>query len=435
MNAKTLAATFAAAMLCASQAQAQTEIQWWHSMGGALGDRVSDLAGKFNASQQDYKVITTYKGQYPVSMTAAIAAFRAGNAPHILQVFEVGTATMMAAKGAIVPVAKVMTDAREPFDPKAYLPTVAGYYTDLKGNMLSFPFNSSTALFYINKGAFKKAGLEPKAPETWKQFVATAEKLKAAGQQCVYTTSWPSWVHIENFSAWHNVPIGTKQNGMGGFDTQFTVNSPLHVRHVAMLGDLAKKGLFTYAGRTNQGDAKFSSGECAMFTGSASAQGGIKKSGKVDWSVHFLPYYDDVKGAPQNSIIGGASLWVMAGRKPLEYKGVAKFLAFLSRPEIQMDWHTGTGYVPITMAAYEMTRKTGYYDKEPGAETTIKQLTHKAPTANSKGLRFGNFVQGREVIEEEMEAVFAGSKDAKTAMNDAVKRGNDILRKFEAANK
>jgi len=435
MNAKKLAAALAAAMLCAPQAQAQTEIQWWHSMGGALGDKVNELAAKFNASQKDYKVVATYKGQYPVSMTAAIAAFRAGQAPHILQVFEVGTATMMAAKGAIVPVAKVMTDAKEPFDPKAYMPTVAGYYTDLKGNMLSFPFNSSTALFYINKDALKKAGLQPVAPKTWKEFAATAEKLKAGGQQCVYTTSWPSWVHIENFSAWHNVPIGTKQNGMGGFDTQFTVNSPLHVRHVAMLGDMAKKGLFTYAGRTNQGDAKFSSGECAMFTGSASAQGGIKKAGKVDWSVHFLPYHDDVKGAPQNSIIGGASLWVMGGRKPAEYKGVAKFLAFLSKPEIQMEWHTSTGYVPITMAAYELTRKTGYYDKEPGAETTIKQLTHKAPTANSKGLRFGNFVQGREVIEEEMEAVFAGSKDAKTAMNDAVKRGNDILRKFEAANK
>jgi sn-glycerol 3-phosphate transport system substrate-binding protein len=437
MKIKILAVAMLAIGLASANAQAQTEIQWWHSMGGALGERVDELAAKFNASQKDYKVVATYKGQYPVSMTAAIAAFRAGNAPHILQVFEVGTATMMAAKGAIVPVATVMKNAKEPFDPKAYLPTVAGYYTDLKGNMLSFPFNSSTALFYINKDAFKKAGLDPVAPKTWKEFVTTAEKLKAAGNACPYTTSWPSWVHIENFSAWHNVPIGTLQNGMGGLDTKFTINSPLHVRHIAMLGDLAKKGLFAYAGRTNQGDAKFSSGECAMFTGSASAQAAIKKAAKFEWSVNFLPYYDDVKGAPQNSIIGGASLWVMASknRKPDEYKGVAKFLAFLSQPEIQMDWHIKTGYVPITLAAFEMTRKSGYYDKEPGAELTVRQLTNKVPTANSKGLRFGNFVQGREVIEEEMEAVFAGTKDAKTAMNDAVTRGNEILRKFQAANK
>jgi sn-glycerol 3-phosphate transport system substrate-binding protein len=432
---KSLAFTLVAYALTVATAQAQTEIHWWHSMGGALGEKVNELATKFNASQKDYKVLPVYKGQYPESMTAAIAAFRAGNAPHILQVFEVGTATMMAAKGAIVPVAKLMADAGEPFDPNAYLPTVSGYYTDLKGNMLSFPFNSSTALFYINEDALKKAGLKPVAPKTWKEFAQTAEKLKAAGQQCVYTTSWPSWVHIENFSAWHNVPIGTKQNGMGGFDTQFTINSPLHVRHVSMLGDMAKKGLFTYAGRTNQGDAKFGSGECALFTGSASAQAGIKKAAKFEWSAHFLPYYDDVKAAPQNSIIGGASLWVMGGKKAPEYKGVAKFFAFLSRPEVQMDWHTSTGYVPITLAAYELTRKSGYYQQNPGAETTIKQLTNKLPTENSKGLRFGNFVQGREVIEEEMETVFAGRKDAKSALDDAVRRGNEILRKFEAATK
>jgi sn-glycerol 3-phosphate transport system substrate-binding protein len=435
MRLKCLAAVLAAGLLSAN-AHAQTEIQWWHSMTGALGDKLGEIAGGFNASQKDYKVVPVYKGSYPESMTAAIAAFRAGNAPTILQVFEVGTATMMAAKGAIKPVYQVMKDAGEPFDPTAYLPAVAGYYTNSKGEMLSFPFNSSTVLYYINKDAFKKAGLDPtKAPKTWKELIAAAEKLKAGGQACVYTTGWPSWMHIENFSAWHNVPIGTRENGIGGFDTRFTFNSPLHVRHIAMLGDLAKKGLFTYAGRTNQAEAKFYSGECAMLTSSASAQGNIRRNAKFDWSVNFIPYHDDVKGAPQNSIIGGASLWVMGGKNAETYKGVAKFFAYLSKPAIQMDWHTGTGYVPITMAAYEVTRKSGFYDKIPGADVVVKQLNNKPPTANSKGLRFGNFVQGREVIEEELESVFPGKKDAKTALDDAVRRGNEILRKFEAANK
>ena len=436
MRINTLAAALAAASLFATSAQAQTEIQWWHSMGGALGEKLNEVAGKFNASQKEYKINAVFKGSYPESMTAAIAAFRAGGAPHILQVFEVGTATMMGAKGAIVPITKVMADAKEPFEPKAYLPAVAGYYTDSKGNMLSFPFNSSTVLFYINKDAFKKAGLDPeKAPKTWKEFGIAAGKLKASGQSCVYTTSWPSWMHIENFSAWHDVPIGTKQNGMGGMDAEFTINSPLHVRHISMLADFAKNGWFTYAGRTNQGDAKFSSGECAMFTGSSGAQAGIKKAAKFEWSVNFMPHHDDVKGAPQNSIIGGASLWVMGGKKPAEYKGVAKFMAYLSKPEVQMEWHTATGYVPITMVSYDMTRKSGFYDKNPGADMAVKQLNNKAPTANSKGLRFGNFVQGREVIEEELEAIFAGKKDAKAGLDEAVKRGNEILRKFQAANK
>ncbi len=430
------AALFAAGMFCASGAHAQTEIQWWHSMGGALGEKLNALATKFNASQTQYKVVPVFKGSYPESMTAAIAAFRAGNAPHLLQVFEVGTATMMAAKGAIVPVTKVMADAKEPFDPKSYLPAIAGYYTDSKGNMLSFPFNSSTVVLYINRDAFKKAGLNPdQVPKTWKEMNAAMLQLKVRGQDCVYTTGWPSWMHIENFSAWHNVPIGTKENGMAGMDTVFTINTPLHVRHLTMLGDMAKKGLFTYAGRTNQAEAKFASGECAMLTSSTGAQANFRQNAKFDWSVNFMPYHDDVAGAPQNSIIGGASVWVMAGKKPDEYKGVAKFLAFLSKPEIQMEWHTGTGYIPITMAAYDLTRKSGFYEKNPGADVAVKQMTNKPPTANSKGLRFGNFVQGREVIEEEMENVFSGKKDAKTALDDAVKRGNDILRKFEAANK
>jgi len=436
MIQKTMAAAaLAAALVAATPAAAQTEIQWWHSMGGALGEALNELATKFNDSQKEYKVVATYKGSYPESMTAAIAAFRAGQAPHILQVFEVGTATMMAAKGAIKPVYQLMKEQGEPFDPKAYLPVVTGYYSDQQGNMLSFPFNSSTALFYIDKNKFRKAGLQPVPPKTWKELIAVAEKLKASGQDCVYTTGWPSWVHIENFSAWHNLPIGTKENGFGGLDTQFTFNSPTHVKHIEMLADMAKRGLFTYAGRTNQADSKFASGECAMATISAGALGGIIKAAKTDWQISFLPYHDDVKGAPQNSIIGGASLWVMSGRKAEEYKGVARFLAFLSRPEIQMEWHVKTGYVPITMAAYELTKKSGFYDQNPGRDMAVKQLTNKAPTENSKGLRFGNFVQGRTVIEEELEAAFAGKKSAKAALDDAVRRGNEILRQFEAANR
>src|SRR3954470_3715270 len=374
VNLKKIGAVLALSALLAP-AHAQTEIQWWHSMTGANNTGVSELAAKFNASQKDYKIVPVFKGSYPESMTAAIAAFRAGNPPHILQVFEVGTATMMSAKGAIVPVAKVMADAKEPFDPKAYLPTVTGYYSDSKGNMLSYPFNSSTVVFYVNKDAFKKAGLDAeKAPRTWKEFVAAAEKLKASGQECVYSTGWPAWMHIENFSAWHNVPIGTKQNGMAGTDTEFTINSPLHVRHVTMLGDMAKKGLFTYAGRTNQAESKFSSGECAMLTSSSGAQANIRRNAKFEWSVNFIPYHDDVQGAPQNSIIGGASLWVMGGKTNNAYRGVARFFEYLSKPEVQLDWHKSTGYVPITLAAYELAKKEGYYQQNPGADIAVRQL-------------------------------------------------------------
>src|SRR3979411_1536172 len=165
--ATTLATTFA----LASPAHAVTEIQWWHALTGANNDVVVKLAEEFNASQSEYKVVASYKGSYADTMNAGIAAFRAGNAPHILQVFEVGTATMMAATGAVKPVYKLMADAGEKFDPKAYLPAITGYYSTSKGEMLSFPFNSSSTVMWINKDALKKATIA-EIPKTWPEVFA-----------------------------------------------------------------------------------------------------------------------------------------------------------------------------------------------------------------------------------------------------------------------
>ena len=420
----------------AGGAQAATEIQWWHSMTGALGDQVNDIANKFNAAQSDYKVVTVYKGGYDESMTAAIAAFRSGKAPHILQVFEVGTATMMAGKKAIKPVYEVMAQSGEKFDPKSYMPAVTGYYTDTQGRMLSMPFNSSTTVFWYNKDAFKKAGLDTnKPPKTWDEVEAYAIKIKDSGQACAYTTSWPSWALLENMSAWHNQEFATKQNGFGGLDTKLVFNNQIMVRHIAKLSSWVKAGLFTYAGRGNSGDAKFYGGDCAMSTASSAGYANIKRNAKFEFGVSQLPYYEDVKGAPQNSIIGGASLWVMSGKKPAEYKGVAKFFTFLSSPAIQANWHQKTGYVPITKAAYELTKQQGFYEKNPGTDVAIQQLLLKNPTKDSKGIRLGNFVQIRGIIEEEMESVWAQKKGPKQALDDAVERGNVELRKFERANK
>ncbi len=179
-----------------------TVVHWWHAMGGVLGKRVGDIAKGFNDAQAQCQVIPTFKGNYTENMTAGIAAFRAGKQPHILQVFEVGTATMMGAKGAIKPVYEVMTEGGERFDPSGYLSTVVGYYTSPDGKMLSMPFNSSTPVLYYNQDAFKKAGLDPdKPPATWPEVAAAAKKTKAAGYPCGFSTAWQSWVHLENFSA------------------------------------------------------------------------------------------------------------------------------------------------------------------------------------------------------------------------------------------
>ncbi len=431
------AAVLLAAGLATPAVQAATEIQWWHAMGGANGERVNQIAKGFNDSQSDYKVTPVFKGTYTETMTAAIAAFRAGQQPHIVQVFEVGTATMMAAAGAVYPVYQLMADAGEPFDPTAYLPAVAGYYTTPDGKMLSMPFNSSTPVLWYNKTAFAKAGLDPdQPPKTWTEVVADAKATQAAGYACGLTTAWQSWVQVENMSAWHNQPIGTLANGFEGLSTELVFNqNDVVPRHIANLAEWQKTKIFDYGGRTNTAAPKFYTQDCVMYTESSAGYGGIKSNVKdFEFGVGMLPYYDDIAGAPQNSIIGGASLWVLQGHPAEDYKGVAKFFTYLSSPEVQAAWHQATGYLPITQAAYELSQKQGFYDQNPGTDTAIKQITLNPPTANSKGLRFGNFVQIRDIINEELEAVWNGSKSAKDALDAAVTRGNQLLREFEANN-
>jgi sn-glycerol 3-phosphate transport system substrate-binding protein len=370
-------------------------------------------------------------------MNAGIAAYRAKTPPHILQVFEVGTATMMAAKGAVKPVHEVMKESGLPFDPSAYLPTVTGYFTTRDDKMISMPFNSSTPVLYYNVEMFKQAGLDPdKPPKTWPQLGEIARKLVAAGVcKSGFSSAWNGWIHIENFSAWHNVPIGTKANGFAGTDAEYKFNSPLQVKHFQQLADWQKDNVFVYGGRTNTGNAKFSSGEVAMYTESSAGYAGFKKTAKFEFRTSMLPYWPDMKGVPQNTIIGGASLWVLAGHKAVEYKGVAAFFNYLSKPEIQASWHQDTGYLPITMAAYDLTKKQGFYEKNPGTETALLQMTLNKPTENSKGLRFGDHAKTRDILDNEFEAIFAGKKTAKQGLDDAVKGGNELLRKFQKANK
>jgi sn-glycerol 3-phosphate transport system substrate-binding protein len=411
-------------------------INWWHAHGGRLGELVNGIADGFNKSQNKYKLVATYKGNYADTMTAGIAAFRSKNPPHILQVFEVGTATMMAAKGAIKPVYEVMAESGLPFDPNAYLPTVTSYYTTADGKMLSMPFNSSTPILWYNVEAFKKAGLDPdKPPATWPEVGEYSKKLVAAGYGGGFSTAWISWIQIENFSAWHNVPVGTQENGFGGLDTEFVYNSPLHVRHIQQLADWQKDKIFVYGGRTNLGDAKFETGEVAMHTESSAGYARFKANCKFEFRTGMLPYWPDVTGAPQNTIIGGASLWVLQGHPAEDYKGVATFFNYLSSATVQSEWHKATGYLPITTAAYDLTKEQGFYKENPGMETALKQMLLNKPTANSKGLRFGNFLQVRDVNYNELEAIFAGKKTAQEGLNDAVAAGNKLLRKFEDANK
>jgi sn-glycerol 3-phosphate transport system substrate-binding protein len=417
-----------------SPAFAATDIMWWHAMSGELGKQVEKLAGDFNASQSDYRIVPTYKGSYTETVTAAIFAFRSRSQPAIVQVNEIATATMTGAKGAIYPVYELMRDQQESFSPEAYLPAVTGYYADVEGNLLSFPFNASTPILYYNKDMFRSAGLDPDTPpKTWPELGLAARRLRERGALCGFTTSWPSWINVENLSAFHNSPIASKTNGFGGLDAVLTFNNSLVVRHIGQLADWQTTKLFDYSGRGQSAEPRFQRGECGIFIGSSATRADIKANSRFEVGYGMMPYWPDASGAPQNSIIGGATLWVLRDRPRAEYSGVARFFAYLSKPEVQAAWHQNTGYLPITRAAFDLTRAQGFYDRNPGAAISIEQITLNPPTENSRGLRLGSFVLIRDAIEDELELAFSGRKPARQAMDSAVERGNKMLRQFERA--
>lgn len=435
---RALSAGIAAATMSMS-AHAFTEITWWHSMGGELGERLSALAEDFNASQDEYRVTPSYRGEYEQTMVNTIAAFRAGEQPHIVQIYEVGTGTMMAAQGAVYPVYQLMEAHGNDFDPNNYLPVVTGYYTDTDGNMLSMPFNSSTPILYYNKDIFEAAGLDPETPPTtWEEMGEMGQQIVDEGAaSCGFTMAYAAnWIGLENFSALHNQPIGTLENGFGGLETEFTFNGEVQARFWDQLKEWSDSGVYSYAGPANGPDAapSFYSSDCAMYMNSSASRADVLANSDFDVGFGMLPYYDDIDGAPQNSIIGGATLWVLAGHEDNEYTGVAEFLEYLSLPDVQAEWHQGTGYLPITTAAFELSQEQGYYDENPGADIAIEQINLNEPTENSKGLRFGNYPQVRMILDEEFQAVLAGSKSGQQALDDAVRRGNQILRDFESAN-
>ncbi len=424
-----------AILLATAPARAVVEVQWWHAMSGELGRQVEKLAADFNATQTGFRIVPIYKGNYTETVTSAIFAFRSRSQPAIVQVNEIATATMMAAKGATYPVYELMRDQAETFTPSAYLPAITGYYTDTAGNMLSFPFNASTPILYYNRDLFRAAGLDPEVPpKTWPELGAMAKRLRSAGSACGFTTSWPSWINVENFSAFHNIPMATRSNGLAGLDAALTINNATMVRHIGQLAEWQKTKVFDYSGRGTAAEPRFQKSECGIFLGSSATRADILKNAKFDVGYGMLPYWPDVASAPQNSMIGGATLWVLRDRPRDEYKGVAKFFAFLSQPDIQAAWHQNTGYLPSTRAAYELTKSQGFYQRNPGTEKSIEQITLKPPTENSTGLRLGSFTLIRDAIEDELEAAFAGKKTAQQALDTAMERGNRLLRQFERAN-
>ncbi len=410
-------------------AHAVTELQFWHAMQGPSAVAIQKLADQFNASQQLYRVVPSYHGDYEETLVAGLAAVRQGKAPHLLQVYEVGTADMMANRSAFKPLYQLAQETRIPLDKEPYFPPAAAFYSDPPGRLLALPFNSSTPVLYYNRDAFIKARLDPdKPPASWYDLQPMLLALQGEGDSdCPYTTSWQTWVHVENISAWHNYPVASGNNGFSPGKSELVFNSHLMVRHISLLSAWMKSSLFIYSGREDAGEARFASGECAVFTGSSAALASIKARARFQVGVAQLPYYDDFQGSPYNTLIGGAALWTMAGKTPAEYAGVARFLQFLAAPEPAAEWHKSTGYVPLTRGAYTALQRTGYFQEQPLMDIAVKQLRGVHSGSYARGVRLRHYAKIRNILDEELEEVWKGRKAPITALGDAVERGNALL--------
>jgi sn-glycerol 3-phosphate transport system substrate-binding protein len=438
------AAPVAAAPVVRAMAAGPVQITWWHAMSGALGDQVARITKQFNEANKDVVLTSVFKGSYPDTLNASIAAWRAGKAPNVTQVFDVGTGTMLAAGPAVKQIWQLAKETGADIKPETYIPAVRGYYSLPDGRLASMPFNSSTAVMWYNKDAFKAAGLDAaNPPKTWADVMAAAKVLKAkwadpenakgGPTRYALTTSWLTWIQFEEFSAIHNIAFASEADGFNGLGAVLECNSPAHVAQLQRFMDMGKEGTFKYGGRDSAPDPMFYTGVAAIGFGSSAGRGDIVRNAKFDYGEALMPWDPSVSKEPHNTFIGGASLWAMTapGRTEAEYKAVAAFLKFLALPEQDAMWAQNSGYVPVTLAGDELSKKQGYYEKNPGTDVPIQSLLRSPVTQYSRGMRLGRLPEIRNILYEECEQAFAGKKTAKAALDETVSRGNVVLRAFQ----
>jgi sn-glycerol 3-phosphate transport system substrate-binding protein len=412
----------------ASGAWAQTEIQFWHAMGGRLGEVVEEIAEKYNASQGDYVLVPTYKGGYEDTMTAGIAAFRAGQQPHLIQIFDAGAATIINAPGATIPVEDLLSQHGDGFNGADYIEGVRYFYADSDGKMIGMPFNSSTPLLYYNKEILAEAGIDA-PPTTWEEFEAMAPKIKEAGYQALAQSHSP-WIFSENFHSRHNIQLATANNGYDSTDVKILYNNDAMKAHWSKVKEWLDAGYYGFYGR-GWGDNQdaFVQKKVAMWLGSSGSFGGLRNSADFDFGTSYLPYWESIIDEPKSTFIGGAAVFAMSGKSDEENEATADFLTFLSSPDIQYFWHKETGYVPITNAAYELAKEDGYYESTPDAEIGILQLSQPGGEW-TKGYRLGFYVQIREVMYKHYEGIFSGETSVEDAFAKIEEESNDLLARF-----
>lgn len=419
--------------LTSAPALSATKFEFWYGLSGDLSERIQDMCKTFNESQSDYEIVCVSQDNYDNNLQSTIAAFRANKQPTITQIFDAGTLDLMLSE-AYVPVRQLMEENGFDINWSDYFAGVGSYYSTSTGELLSMPFNSSTAVFYYNTDALKAVGVET-LPATWTQIEDTARKLKAAGYDCpVAFDPSASWQWFEQFSASHNQPIATKANGFEGLDAEMVVSKGLFVDQLTWMKKMYDEGLFVLKSKDSGETANdaFTNAKCMMATSSIADHGtfGKKAVEGMHWDVSMMPMMEGVER--HNTFVGGASLWTLKGKSPEEYKGAAAFFNFLATPQQATWWSTVTGYIPVVNSAFEAMKANGFYDAAPykGREIAIASLTMPAGEY-TRGIRLGGFAAIRAEMVKTMQSVMFNNQPVPEALAAFDAKGNEMLRRFE----
>lgn len=428
LSAVAVASAFAAGSAVAEP----VAFDYWYGLTGDLGEVVQETCTRFNAAQADYVITCVGQDGYETAVQNTIAAFRAGQHPTVLQSFDAGTADLMLS-GQFYPVYQMMADFGIDIDWANYIPAIANYYSTSDGKFVSMPFNSSTPVYYFNTDHLAAAGIT-EAPLTFEGLEVAMNALKAAGYECPMAYAPSVWIDLEQFSMSHNIPVASNDNGYSGIDTQMLYNTTLEVQHIENIKRWLDEGLYVMRTADSGLSARdsFVQGECSMFFSSIADHNTVSKTAPAEllWDVQMIPTYEGYER--HNTVVGGASLWVLAGKTEAEYRGAAAYLQFLATPESEEWFVSNTGYIPVTIGAYDALVAKGFYDNAPyaGRETAIDSLTFTPPNNLTRGLRIGSMIQTRAEWTNEVTAALNGDKPVQEALDTAVARSNEIMARF-----
>jgi multiple sugar transport system substrate-binding protein len=291
---------------------------------------------------------------------------------------------------------------------------------DAQGRLLALPVGLSTPVLYINEEAFKKVGLNAEQPpHTWFELQQALGQLIDSGVRCPYTVANPGRVLIDNTSAWHNEPAVVKR----GKGEALAINGFLQIKHLAMMASWYKSRYLHIFGRGAEAEQHFTSGECAVIAAPSSSLPEFRRQARFPVAVASLPYHDDYQGAPQNTLLDGPSLWVAAGRPAAEYKTIARFVRFWLEPQNQVVWQRETGFMPLNRAGVAAAQQSEVLkDELESVRVAVAQVGRKPATEASSARVLTARAAVQNVVDEELEAVWADRKPAKEALDTAVSR-------------